>query len=471
MATTNRNVVVGVFQDRQQAQHAVQELRRVGFPEADIGVAARDTGTSATGTASTSDQGSAAGTGAAVGAVAGAGTGALWALGIAAGMLPAIGPIIAGGILASVLASAAGGAIAGGIAGALIGLGVPEDEANYYDEEFKAGRTIVTVKANGRYDEATNLLRRLGAYDVKTPRTTQAGTTGQTHAQGATATGSQPHYAQPAATTAGGQQHTGQQHFAQSAATASNAGAFATTPEDAYWRQNFQSRPYAGQASSYDQYRPAYPYGWESWRQHRGKRFDEVESDLRSGWEKNRSQSGLTWEKAKDAVRDAWEHLTGGTTSTQTATPRTTERTDGEQTMQLREEELHVHKQPVETGEARVHKEVVTEQRTINVPVEREEVVVERRPATGKTPAGSDIGQSEEIRIPVMEEQVQVEKQPVVKEEVTVGKRRVQDTQHVEGTVRKEEVRIDEEGDVDVNNANPPTKKPTKKNPGTERRS
>jgi len=50
----------------------------------------------------------------------------------------------------------------------------------------------------------------------------------------------------------------------------------------------------------------------------------------------------------------------------------------------------------------------------------------------------------------VREEEISVEKKPVVKEEVTVGKRVVQDTARVAGDVRKEEVRVEREGDVDV---------------------
>src|SRR5262245_43628850 len=116
--------------------------------------------------------------------------------------------------------------------------------------------------------------------------------------------------------------------------------------------------------------------------------------------------------------------------------------------MQLREEELHARKHSVEKGDVRVRKEVVTEHQRLDVPVQREEVVVERHPVAGKPAAGSNIGAGEEIRIPVKEEDVQVEKRPVVREEVSVGKRRVQDTEKVEGTVRKEQVRIEKEGDV-----------------------
>ncbi|MGH7129004.1 MAG: general stress protein, partial [Planctomycetaceae bacterium] len=83
-----------------------------------------------------------------------------------AGLLPAIGPVIAGGLLMSILASAAGGAAAGGLVGALIGLGIPEEEARFYDTEFRAGRTVVTVQAGDRYDEAFAICNRRGAYNA-----------------------------------------------------------------------------------------------------------------------------------------------------------------------------------------------------------------------------------------------------------------------------------------------------------------
>jgi len=115
--------------------------------------------------------------------------------------------------------------------------------------------------------------------------------------------------------------------------------------------------------------------------------------------------------------------------------------------MQLKEEELRVSKTPVRKGEVEVRKEVVTEQRQITVPVEREEVVIERRPAHGA--AAGDM-RAEEIRIPVSEERVDVSKETVVKEEVNVGKRKVRGTKTVGGEVRREELRVQEQGDVDV---------------------
>jgi len=122
----------------------------------------------------------------------------------------------------------------------------------------------------------------------------------------------------------------------------------------------------------------------------------------------------------------------------------------GERTMKLHEEKLHARKQPVQTGEARVRKEVVTEHKTLDVPVTREEIVIERRPASGQAASSTDIRPGEEVRIPVREEQVRVDKEAVVKEEVHVGKRKVQDTKRVGGTVRKEEARVEQKGDVDI---------------------
>jgi uncharacterized protein (TIGR02271 family) len=121
----------------------------------------------------------------------------------------------------------------------------------------------------------------------------------------------------------------------------------------------------------------------------------------------------------------------------------------GQQTIQAREEKLRVNKQPVQTGEAVVRKEVHTEHKTIDVPVQREEIVIERHPASHQTSAGH-IHEGQEIRVPVSEEQVNVDKETVVKEEVSLGKRKVQDTKQVEGTVRKEDIKVETKGDVNV---------------------
>jgi uncharacterized protein (TIGR02271 family) len=315
-AAPRRSTIVGVFADRLKADEAVNELMKAGFRSDQIGVAMRQPeGVAVTDSGSNAED-SEAGTGAITGVVAGLGLGALAGMGVLAGMIPVIGPAIAAGTLGVILSNAAAGAGIAGLVGALIGAGIPEHEAEYYHEEFEAGRTIVTVTADGRIDEATAILRRYGAYDMST----RDSASGAAVVSSGTAT-------RPAATA-----------------------------------------------------------------------------------------------RARVAEGD---------------------------TIQVKEERLHAQKHPVETGEVTVRKEVHTETRTLEVPVEREEVVIERHPAHGRTTT-EGIAAGEQVRIPVREEKVSVSKDAVVTEEVKVGKRVVHDTEKVSGQVRKEEVKVEQTGNVDV---------------------
>jgi len=118
------------------------------------------------------------------------------------------------------------------------------------------------------------------------------------------------------------------------------------------------------------------------------------------------------------------------------------------QTLQLREEELRARTTPVETGRVSIGTDVVTEQRSIDVPVTREEVTIERHPVD-RQPSDTPIGDADEtIEVPVYADQVTAEKRSVVYEEVGIDKRTVQETQRVAGTVRREEARIEGQGDV-----------------------
>ncbi|WP_338470857.1 YsnF/AvaK domain-containing protein [Niallia sp. XMNu-256] len=111
--------------------------------------------------------------------------------------------------------------------------------------------------------------------------------------------------------------------------------------------------------------------------------------------------------------------------------------------VRLREEQLDIVKERVQVGELQVRKEVVEEQRTVNVPLLREEVYVERRPVIDGKVDGSPFTGDEIIRIPIIEERVEVMKRPVVVEEVIVGKRKIQETKQVQDRIKKEEARIE----------------------------
>jgi len=314
MTMTQRSTVVGVFQEREQARAAIESLKDAGFSPDTISILSPDKQTTQD---MAEETGTHAGSGAATGAVTGGILGGVggWLVGVGALAIPGVGPFIAAGAFATALGGAAIGAGVGAVAGALVGMGLPKEEAEYYEGEVKSGRTLVTVRADGRYDEAQRLLRQGGAYDI-------------------------------------------------------------------------ESRDAAG-------------------------------------------------DSAASANR----------ISTASVAPsRST--TAGEQRVELRQEELHARTQPVQTGEVVVGKRVVSEERTVEVPVTREEVVVERH-AVDRRPTHDTIDdRGETIEVPVTEERVSVQKQPMVYEEVEVGKRSVQETQQVSGTVRREELRVDDQGNV-----------------------
>lgn len=81
------------------------------------------------------------------------------------------------------------------------------------------------------------------------------------------------------------------------------------TAEEAYWRDNYKTRPYVSSEQTFDDYAPAYRYGWEARSRYPDRKYNDVESDLERGWDKVKAKSRLGWEKAKAATRDAWEHV------------------------------------------------------------------------------------------------------------------------------------------------------------------
>jgi uncharacterized protein (TIGR02271 family) len=128
---------------------------------------------------------------------------------------------------------------------------------------------------------------------------------------------------------------------------------------------------------------------------------------------------------------------------------------DDTEHMELREEELRVRKESVEAGSVDVGKDVIVERESMDVPLRREEVDIHYRPAEGHQRAEGQIGDDEEIHIPVREERVRAEKETVVSGEVDINKREVEDTEHISEEVRKERLRVEREGDVDFRDTEP----------------
>ena len=212
----------------------------------------------------------------------------------------------------------------GGIMDSLLSMGMPQDEADYFNRVFQTGRTVVTVQTSDRQQEAYDILTRFGGYDSSS-RAGQASTYATT----------------------------------------------GTTTDQGYAQQG----QYANQADYAD--------------------------------------------------------------------------TDERRRLQLREERLQAEKRTVQAGEVGLHKEVIAEQQSVNVPVTHEEVYIESHPVSGQV-SDAPIGTDESIRVPVREEQVDVTKQTVATGEVSLGKRQVTENQQFTDTVRREEARLDRTGDVNV---------------------
>ncbi len=119
--------------------------------------------------------------------------------------------------------------------------------------------------------------------------------------------------------------------------------------------------------------------------------------------------------------------------------------------MDLREEELDIDKYRVETGDVVIHKNVIEEEKVVNVPVSHDQVVIERR-AVDRTPTDEPIREEETVHIPVTAERVDVDKYTVVTGEISAHKRAVQETEQVRDILHKEVADVETEGNADVLN-------------------
>jgi uncharacterized protein (TIGR02271 family) len=162
------------------------------------------------------------------------------------------------------------------------------------------------------------------------------------------------------------------------------------------------------------------------------------------GYSEGRSDSGLPQGEGRGAVTGAGAGIgAGATTGRDVSGPET------DDAMTRSEEELSVGTRDVETGRARLRKYVVTENVTKTVPVQREEVRVEREPITDANRdaalSGGDITE-EEHEVTLRSEEPVVEKRTVPKERVRLDRDTVTEQQTVSEDVRKE--RIETDGDV-----------------------
>ncbi|WP_425350707.1 YsnF/AvaK domain-containing protein [Clostridium muellerianum] len=115
----------------------------------------------------------------------------------------------------------------------------------------------------------------------------------------------------------------------------------------------------------------------------------------------------------------------------------------------LHKEELDINKSRVQKGEVELSKEIVEEQKTVDVPITHEEVVIERRSIDNEA-SDTPISDEETIRIPVSEEKINVDKHTVITGEVSAHKREVEETERVDEKLKREEARINTNGDAEI---------------------
>jgi uncharacterized membrane protein len=262
--------VVALYDHINDAENAVQDLINGGFRREDVSLVANDEAHAQGNKGMNATVGEGAGIGAALGGLAGL------LVGLGALAIPGIGPVLAAGPIAATLAGMGIGAVTGGLIGALMDAGVPEEEARYYSEGVRRGGTLLTVRSSDdMLQRATDLLNRHHPADIHQRATQwqQAGWTGSDDRETRVAPRDVSAY-------------------------------------DEDFRRNYQ-RAYADMGYNYDQYQPAYRYGFDlrTHEDYRGHDWQEIEGQARHDWEQRHPSTD--WDQFKDAVHYGWEQASG----------------------------------------------------------------------------------------------------------------------------------------------------------------
>ncbi|HXV43182.1 MAG TPA: hypothetical protein VEC96_08970 [Anaerolineae bacterium] len=338
--------IVALYDDFAAAQRATQELVANGFDRSNISLVVNDVAGEYS--RYVNDPDAIPVTAAADATAAGAGTGAVIGgiggllVGLGALAIPGIGPIVAAGPLVSALAGAGIGAVAGGLVGALTNLGVPETEAGYYAEGVRRGGALVTAQVpDEKVDGAMDILDRHHPVDLeeRVGHWQQSGWTSfDPNAEPYTAESvnrDRSTYRTDTATYSSStteidsegwtevEPPAGESNYAGGRAEASGrswaeVGDVANFDEDEdvddefavydpLYRQHYQIN-YANSGYTYDQYAPAYRYGYDLavHPSYSSYEWADLEPTARNYWEETNQG---TWDQFKEAVRHAWQEV------------------------------------------------------------------------------------------------------------------------------------------------------------------
>jgi uncharacterized membrane protein len=289
--------VVGLFDDRDDADRAVREIVDIRIPREQISVVTSDPDGRYQSLA-VDEKGNMAGEGAATGAGTGAVLGGALGLLVGAGMLafPAAG-LVAAGPIAGLLAGAAGGAVAGGIVGGLVGMGIPEEHAHTYAESVRRGGVlVVTTVPDTEAERVADIMDRYNAADVEERAANyraEGFTSYQTDAE------------------IYGEDRVREERDRQRRSLGSSGGTRRARTYgggddgDEAYRKHFQEQAHSD--GSWEEFEPAYHFGAAMAYDVRFKNRDwpSAAPELRREWEQSRPGS---WQRFEGAVKAGWEY-------------------------------------------------------------------------------------------------------------------------------------------------------------------
>jgi hypothetical protein len=323
--------VVALYDRLEDAREAVDDLIEAGFTRSDISLVARDV-TGEYGSYLDTYEGDDVGEAAAGGAVGGAIVGGLMGLlvGLGAFAIPGLGPVIAAGPLAASLAGAGIGAAAGGLLGALVEWGIPEDEAGYYAEGVRRGGTLLAVRVpENRIEDVVEIMNDYGPVNVER----RAEYWRSEHDWAGYDPEAEPYAADELESYRTGVRDWEMQYddefdseFDDTARrrtdrvrsymgeTPAGPGSRTTPADSPRWedlertyRDDFEVN-YAGGMYAWDQYTPAYRYGYNLATDpaYADRSWEEIEREAETRWEE---QNEGTWEEFAGAVEYGWEQV------------------------------------------------------------------------------------------------------------------------------------------------------------------
>ncbi len=347
--------VVAMYNNVAEAERTVHSLVDQGVPREKVSLVASNQENLPSQEYVTSNETSGAVQGAGVGAGIGAALGGIGGIlvGLGALVIPGIGPVLAAGPIAAALGGIAGagaGAIAGGATGGLIGaltdMGVTEQQAGYFAEGVKRGGVLVTVQAqDADTPRIKTIMNQNNPVDMndRAREWRQGGWKGFETDQGPRPISGDPHpqsvvssppgetvtlperstrpasgFSNPSATSENDQPPV-QMHSPSTGTMETRRQPREPIEEQSVETQNYDryqddfrkhfAETYSSQGFTFDQFAPAYRYGYDLATNQRfmDRDWDSIMTDAQAYWEERHPG---TWENFKDSIRYAWMRVT-----------------------------------------------------------------------------------------------------------------------------------------------------------------